>query len=140
MHPVKQHELIKDLPLVTDFPTRAHWEAAVWQILLERIVTNTSNPELEEAFELLISPQERKSIIYRALTGSRIYSGIGTAEISRELWLTRQTIAAIKKSMLQGNFRSARLEMKMMGGMTRYHMAKGLARGRAEIYISNRVK
>ncbi len=113
MHPIKQHELIKDLPLVTDFPTRAHWEAAVWQILLERIVTNTSNPELEEAFELLISPQERKAIIYRALTGSRIYSGIGTAEISRELWLTRQTIAAIKKSMLQGNFKSARKSKKV---------------------------
>jgi len=97
------------LPLMTDFPSRKHWEAAVWQIIIERIASIEEPVDLTEALNFLLSPKERKGITYRALAASRIYSGIGPSEISRELWLTRQTIGAIKKSLVEGEYRSARV-------------------------------
>ena len=101
-------DMINNLPLVTDFPSRRHWEAAVWEILLERLTTVTSAPELKKILDFLLSPHERHNMVFRALTASRVKSGIGFREIGRELWLSSDTISAIKKSFLESEYKSSR--------------------------------
>lgn len=96
------------LPLLTDFPTRQQWEAAVWEILTNRLAQVSTGEDVRQILGFLISPTHRRSILYRALTASRLASGIGTREISRELWITRQTIGAIKHSLAERSYQSAR--------------------------------
>lgn len=101
-----EYHLFDNLPLLTDFPSRKHWEAAVWQILIERLI----KLPLEDAMlilQTLTSDKERNNILYRALAISRIHSGISLREIGRELWLTRQTVSAIKKSLRDGEYKSS---------------------------------
>jgi hypothetical protein len=99
--------IVESLPLVTDFPSRKHWEAAVWQIIVERLLKATSVVEFLQILQFLTSPRERTAITYRALAASRIATGIGPSEISRELWLSRSTIVAIKKSLAEGEYKSS---------------------------------
>jgi DNA invertase Pin-like site-specific DNA recombinase len=96
------------LPLLTDFPSRAHWEAAVWEILTDRLTSLNSGEEMRKALRFLLSTNEQRRVLYRSLAASRFASGIGPREISRELWLTRQTISAIKKSLLEKTYQSDR--------------------------------
>ncbi|MDO8601521.1 MAG: hypothetical protein Q7R62_00100 [bacterium] len=105
MNKVEYH-FFDNLPLLTDFPSRKHWEAAVWQILLERLL---ALPQEDAALILqtLMSHSERTDMTYRALAASRIRSGISLREIGRELWLTRQTVSAIKKSLHDGEYKSS---------------------------------
>ena len=102
-------ELINNLPLVTDFPSSKQWEAAVWEILLERLAQIKSAAELKKVLDFLLSPHERHNVVFRALTASRVKSGIGFREIGRELWLASDTISAIKKSFLESEYKSSRL-------------------------------
>jgi DNA-binding CsgD family transcriptional regulator len=101
-----EYHIFDNLPLLTDFPSRKHWEAAVWQIILERLL---ALPQEDAALILqtLFSSPERTDAIYRALAISRIRTGISLREIGRELWLTRQTVSAIKKSLRDGEYKSS---------------------------------
>jgi DNA-binding MarR family transcriptional regulator len=96
------------LPLLTDFPSRAHWEAAVWEILTDRLAKLTTGEEMRKVLRFLLSSEEHRRVLYRSLTASRFASGIGPREISRELWLTRQTVSTIKKSLLEKTYQSDR--------------------------------
>ncbi len=100
--------IVTALPLLTDFPSREQWEAAVWEILTNRLAQVSTGEEIRQILAFLASPTHRRGMLYRALAASRIGSGIGTREISRELWITRQTIGAVKKSLTERSYRSAR--------------------------------
>jgi uncharacterized protein YerC len=95
------------LPLLSDFPTRQQWEAATWEILTERLVKVTNLAELKEILQFLLSPHERHTLTYRALAASRIQSHISYSEIGQELWLSPQTISALKKSLIEGEYKSS---------------------------------
>ncbi len=101
-----EYHLFDNFPLLTDFPSRKHWEAAVWQILLERLLTLPPE-DASLILHTLLSSSERKNVVYRALAASRLRSGISLREIGRELWLTRQTVSAIKKSLRDGEYKSS---------------------------------
>jgi len=101
------NNLIQGLPLVTDFPSRQYWEAAIWEIICYRLSKTQSETELKRALRFLLTTGEQRDIIYRALAASRILSGIGSREIGRELWISRQTISAIKKSLDEGEYKSS---------------------------------
>ncbi len=55
----------------------------------------------------IVSSAEQKKIIYRIATLDRLENGIGPRRIGRELWVTRQTISAIKKSFHEKSYRSS---------------------------------
>lgn len=101
-------DIFNNLPLLTEFPTRKHWEAAVWEILIERLATLKSPAELKKALHFLLSPRERHNATFRALVASRTKSGIGFREIGREVWLSSDTISAIRKSLGETDYKSAR--------------------------------
>jgi len=91
-----------DLPPIEKFSSRKIWESAVWKLLLSRLGKSALT-----TLSLLTSDDERHMIIYRAAVISRLQAGIGTSAISKELFLSRQTISAIKKGLLDGSYRSS---------------------------------
>ena len=101
-----EFSIFDHLPLLTDFPSRKHWEAAVWQILIERLI-KLPQEDVLSLLLFLLSEKERSKALYRALTASRLRNNISLREIGRELWLTRQTISAIKKSLKEGEYKSS---------------------------------
>ncbi len=104
---MEKPDIFSNLPLLTEFPTRVQWEAAVWEILAHRLTQIQSETELKKTIQLLMTGKERRTLTYRALAISRIHSRIGPREIERELWLTRQTISAIKNGLLENEYKSA---------------------------------
>ncbi len=57
--------------------------------------------------QTLLSQGERTDMTYRALAASRIRTHISLREIGRELWLTRQTVSAIKKGLRENEYKSS---------------------------------
>lgn len=79
----------------------------MWQIIAERL-TKLPPEDVLSLFRFMLSPKERSAALYRSLAASRIRGNISLREIGRELWLTRQTISAIKKSLKEGEYKSAK--------------------------------
>jgi Trp operon repressor len=100
-------DFLNNLPLVTEFPSRKHWEAGVWEIIIIRLAEIKSVPELKKALELLLGQKERERLLYRGLTISRLNKKLAYREIGRELWVSPQTISAVKKSLLENSYQSS---------------------------------
>ena len=100
-------DFLNNLPLVTEFPSRKHWEAGVWEIIIIRLAEIKNVPELKKALELLLGQKERERLLYRALTISRLNKKLAYREIGRELWVSPQTISAVKKSLLENSYKSS---------------------------------
>ncbi len=97
------------LPKLTKFSSRKEWEAAIWEILVKRISRVQSAAELKNLFQFLLSPRDQRTITFRALAVSRIKDFKKTSEIVFELWLSRQTLSAIRKSLKEGAYKSSRV-------------------------------
>jgi hypothetical protein len=98
----QQLRLFQSLPYRQGRETRNQWEDRVWHELLGRLGITA------EQVSMVVSPNERKNILYRALAISRLLAEGRPMEISRELWLSRQTIYAIKKGMTDKAYKSSR--------------------------------
>lgn len=75
------------IPPISDYPSRAGWEEACWQKIINS----------KELLQVVISPKERHDLVMRAAAIDRLQSGKSYREISRELWLSLQTIGTVKK-------------------------------------------
>jgi len=91
-----------DLPSVDKYSSRGGWESACWQKILKS----------ENLLQLLITPNERHNLTMRAAVLKELLAGKGPRQISRELFVSFQTIAVIKKSMVESGYKSYRERSK----------------------------
>ncbi len=87
---------LMDLPSIDKYSSRKEWEEACWRKISKS----------DELFPLLITFSERHELIMRAAVLKELLSGKGPRQISRELFISTQTIGAIKKSMNENSYRS----------------------------------
>ncbi len=85
-----------NLPSIDKYSSRKEWEDACWQKLLKS----------DELLPLLMTSCERHDLIMRAATLRELMLGKGPRQISRELFISVQTIGVIKKSMDGNGYRS----------------------------------
>jgi len=89
----------KDLTIfqsIKDFNSRKEWQSSCWKKILKS----------ENLLAFLITPHERNDLVMRAAVMSGIASGKSYREISKELWVSSQTISVIKKAVNEKTYRS----------------------------------
>ena len=84
------------IPAISDYPSRAAWEAASLKKVLDS----------RELLRLLVTLHERRVIVLRAAASERLAAGASYRQIGEELWLSPQTISGIKKSFAGEGYRS----------------------------------
>jgi Trp operon repressor len=84
------------LPSIDKYSSRKEWESACWQKILKS----------DELLRLLVTSHEQHNLVMRAATLKEIMSGKGPRQISRELFISLQTIGVVKKSMNENSYRS----------------------------------
>ncbi len=95
-----------NIPLLSTFSSRKTWEVSAWNAFVKHISGRAHMNETRAFLDLVLTPTERKNILLRATAIARLQNGIGPSEVSKELWLTRQTISAIKKAIRERSYRS----------------------------------
>ena len=86
----------KILPPISDYSSRNEWEAACWQKISES----------KELLRSLISTNERHNLVMRTAAIDGLLSGKSYRKIAEELWLSSQTISAIKKGLAENAYKS----------------------------------
>jgi len=84
------------LPSIDKYSSRKEWESACWQKILKS----------EELLRLLVTSHEQHNLVMRAAALKELISGKGPRQISRELFISLQTIGVVKKSMNENIYRS----------------------------------
>jgi len=84
------------IPSINNYHSRGEWETACWQKILES----------KELLSLLITSHERRDLVNRAAAMDMLISGKSYLEIGKELWVSPQTINAIKKAISEKTYRS----------------------------------
>ena len=90
------------VPLPKEFGSRREWEARVWRTIIEGIARASSAKEVELLLGSLITAHEKKQMVKRVAAMSFLAQKKSYREIGRILWLSPQTVSAIRKSMLDG--------------------------------------
>jgi len=85
-----------ELPPANHYHSRRDWEKACWQKIIK-------SPDL---LRIIITANERRNFVLRALAIDRLSSGKKYREIGEELWLSPQTISSVKKALREQNYRS----------------------------------
>ena len=94
-------------PPINSASSRKEWQKNIWKLLLANLDTSVLNALLTES--------EKKNITMRAAAIERIMTGASYADIGKELWLSPQTISAIKKGVLEKQYTSHRIRSKATG-------------------------
>jgi len=87
---------LTNLPSINECSSRKEWENACWRKIIKS----------EELLELLVTFHERHDLVMRAATLKELALGKGPRQISRELFISSQTINVIKKAMAENNYKS----------------------------------
>ncbi len=87
---------LMNLPLIDKYSLRKEWEEACWQKMSKS----------DGLLSLLITSSERHELTMRAAVLRELMLGKGPREISRDFFVSTQTIGAIKKSMNENGYRS----------------------------------
>lgn len=85
-----------NLPSKNNFSSRKEWEEACWCAILK----------FEPLLELLMTTHERHNLVMRAAALNGIFSGKSYRQISKETYLSLQTIGVVKKTLNEGIYRS----------------------------------
>jgi len=80
-----------------------NWSEELWENLLETISKTKSKKEIKQLFEKLISKDEKNMILKRLAVIALIKSGNSYQKISEILWLSPNTISAIKKNVFENH-------------------------------------
>lgn len=83
------------IPAVSAYSSRKEWEEACWRSILRF-------PEWLN----LLTAYERRNIVMRVAVAHRLDAHMSYRDIGRELWLSPQTISAIKKGVSEERYRS----------------------------------
>lgn len=87
---------LMDLPKINKYSSRGEWEEACWNKI----------SKLDNLLSSLLTSCERHELIMRAAVLKELMLGKGPRQISREFFVSFQTIAVIKKSINENNYRS----------------------------------
>src|SRR3989344_7694196 len=90
---------MKTIPSVNKFKSRREWEANVWSKLIGGFTRISSPQEMEKSLNLLLTSHEKTQMIKRASAVSLLKQGKSYREIGQILWLSPNTINAIRKSI-----------------------------------------
>ncbi len=101
--------------------SKKEWEVLIW----ENFVSGLSEKSKEEIKSILgsyLSRQEKKNVVYRLSAIDLLKEGKSYREIGQILWLSPQTISAIKKSSVgkmndYKSYRSATRQKKVWSGL-----------------------
>jgi len=90
-----------NLPIssVNKFKSRKEWERYIWSVLIKEITRANSIKEIEKIFDMLLTAHEKKQMIKRASAISFLKQGKSYRQIGEILWLSSNTINAIRKSL-----------------------------------------
>jgi len=84
------------LPSIDKYSSRKEWESACWQKILKS----------DELLRLLVTSHEQHNLVMRAAALKELISGKGPRQISRELFISLQTIGVVKKNKNENIYRS----------------------------------
>jgi len=90
---------MKSIPSLNKFKSREEWGTYIWKMITKRFLEADSAQEIEKSLDMLLTVYEKKQIIKRASAISLLKQGKSYSEIGELLWLSPQTISAIRKSM-----------------------------------------
>ena len=96
--------LLRETKQMSHFRSRKDWEGATWKKLIVVIKKCDSLPDLALLLEVLVSAPERQRIIMRAAAIARLLEGKSYRTIGEELWLSPQTISAIRKGFTERRY------------------------------------
>ena len=103
---MKSIKPIKPLQSLSQFKSREEWEICVWEKLTADFAKVDSGERMRKLLTTLVTSHEKKNIINRAATLSLLKQRKSYREIGELLWLSPQTISAIRKSMAQSGYAS----------------------------------
>ena len=92
----KKFKKLLIIPSIDDYPSRQEWEKALWQKILES----------KELLQLLITSHERHNLVMRAAALGGLIAGKSYRQMSKDFFLSLQTISAVKKAIAENNYRS----------------------------------
>ena len=84
------------LPLLKNCSSRKEWEEISWLKILKS----------KKLLQTLVTSYERHIFVIRAATMEGLMAGKRQRELSRELFVSLQTINAVKKAMAENNYLS----------------------------------
>ena len=89
---------MESIPSIENFKSRRKWEGVVWKKIVGGLADMESERGIEQILDRLMTFYEKQQIIKRASAISLLRQGKTYREIGELLWLSPQTISAIKKS------------------------------------------
>ncbi|MBI2013272.1 MAG: hypothetical protein HYS87_00310 [Candidatus Colwellbacteria bacterium] len=92
---------MKHIPPLNNFGSRKEWEEALWSEVVKDLSHAGSFNSISKILDLLLPDFEKHRIGRRAAAAYLLNQGKSHREISKELWLSLQTISTIKKSFLK---------------------------------------
>ncbi len=84
-----------------EFKNRKEWKEFVWLSFLEELQRVNSEKQFKELLESVLSAKEKNLIINRLIAAALIKENKTYREIGEILWLSPNTISAIKQSLLK---------------------------------------
>lgn len=93
---MKMRKILEKMPLMNDYSSRQEWEDACWRKILVS----------KELLQLIITSHERHDLVMRAVAIKNINLGKSYRQISKELFLSLQTISGIKKAIFENAYKS----------------------------------
>ena len=84
------------MPSLNDYSSRKEWEEVCWR----KIISS------QKLLDLLVTPHERHDLVMRAAAMEGLASGKSYRQISREFFVSLQTISGAKKAVAENNYRS----------------------------------
>lgn len=96
------------------------WMNELWEELLNKLADTGAKSEIRKILESLISNYEKKVILKRLAIIASVRMGKSYQEISEMLWLSPNTISAIKKNIIRSNKENYQSYRRFYGGSRKY--------------------
>lgn len=90
---------MKSLLSTDKFKSRREWEKYTWSQLTKLLAKANSADKIRESLNMLLTAHEKKQVLNRASAISLLRQGKSYREIGELLWLSPETISAIRKSL-----------------------------------------
>ena len=119
-------------PPIKSTSSKKEWQKSVWKLLIANLDRSV--------LDALLTESEKKNISIRAVAMERIATGASYTDIGKELWLSPQTISAIKKGVLEKQYASYRIRSKTTRRKRQYHSKGALAAPRPQHRAGRRVR
>jgi len=90
---------MKAIADMQNFKSRKEWEEYVWKKIVADLAEIDSSQRIDQFLNMLLTAHEKKQVINRASAISLLKQGKSYSQVGEILWLSPNTISAIRKSM-----------------------------------------